>query len=105
MALYIEIYKTKTKINMKNTEYLELLRAQNGHLRGETPESLYQKLIKGENVYLINEKGRRFEVKSLIINDLYRVGLRIFRNDKNVYTQAMTYSQIKNYFEEYIPLN
>jgi hypothetical protein len=89
---------------MKQTESLEQLRAQNGHLKGETAESLYQKLIKDEEVYLNNEKGKRFDIKSLIINNLYRVGLRVYANGQNVYTEAMTYSQIKGYFERYIPI-
>lgn len=88
---------------MIQAEYLEELRAQNELLRGETPDSLYQKLVKDEGVFLSNLKGKRFEVKSLIINDLYRVGIRIYMNGKNVYTEAMTYSQIKAYFEEHIP--
>ena len=88
---------------MTHAEYLERLKAQNHHLKGETPESLYQKLIQDEELYLINEKGKRFEIESLIINDLYRVGLRFYSRGKNVYTKAMTYSQIKSYFEEHIP--
>lgn len=88
---------------MIQTQYLEELRAQNGHLRGETPDSLYQKLIKDEGVFLINLKGKRFEVKSLIINNLYQVGIGIYINGQNVYTEAMTYSQIKVYFEQHIP--